>query len=80
MSEVEQNWFRRVLAGDGDVSHIYGDVAEDGELVPLDDASWENDLAIWHAQCAASRPAAATRGLDVTGLRHGQPCSLRFGW
>ncbi len=43
MAEVEQNWFRRVLAGDADASYIYGDI-EDGELVPLDDASWEDDM------------------------------------
>ncbi len=77
MAEVERNWFRRVLAGDADASYIYPDF-EDSELIPLDDASWEDDLEIWHAECAASRQATATRGLDDTGLRHGQPCSLRW--
>ena len=77
MAEVERNWFRRVLTGDGDASYIYPDF-EDSELIPLDDASWEDDLAIWHAECAAGRQATATRGLDDTGLRHGQPCSLRW--
>jgi len=77
MAEAEQNWFRRVLACDADTSYIYGDL-EDGELFPLDDATWEDDLEIWQAECAASRKAAATRSLDDTGLRQGQPCSLRW--
>jgi hypothetical protein len=77
MAEVEQNWFRRVLAGDANAPYIYGGL-EDGELVPLDDANWEDDLAIWHAECEASRQAVATRSLDDTGLRNAQPCSLRW--
>ena len=77
MAEVERIWFRRVLAGAADASYIYPDF-EDSELIPLDDASWEDDLQIWHAECAASRQATAPRGLDDTGLPHGQPCSLRW--
>jgi len=77
MAEVERNWFSGVLAGDADVSYIYGDF-EDAELIPLEDASWEDDLKTWHDECAASRQATATRDLDDTGLRHGQPCSLRW--
>ena len=77
MAEVEQNWFRRVLGGDADTGYIYGDL-EDGELVPLDGASWEADLEIWHDECEASRQTAAIRSLDDTGIRHGQPCSLRW--
>ncbi|MGC6397163.1 MAG: DinB family protein [Ilumatobacteraceae bacterium] len=77
MAEVEQNWFRRVLAGDADADYIFGDV-EDGELIPLDGASWDDDLKIWQDECSASRQAAAIRDLDDTGLRNGQPCSLRW--
>ena len=77
MAEVERNWFRGVLAGDADAPYIFGDF-EDAEMVPLDDASWEEDLEIWQAECAVSRAEAATRGLDDTGLRQGQPCSLRW--
>ena len=51
---------------------------EDSELVPLDDADWESDVAVWRAQCDESRANAATHALDDTGLRHGEPCSLRW--
>jgi uncharacterized damage-inducible protein DinB len=79
MAEVEQNWFRRVLTRYADAPFIWFDTAiEDSELVPLDDADWDADLAAWHAECEHSRAAAATRDLDDTGIRHGQPCSLRW--
>ena len=61
----------------GKQAGIFGDV-EDGELIPLDGASWDDDLKIWQDECSASRQAAAIRDLDDTGLRNGQPCSLRW--
>jgi uncharacterized damage-inducible protein DinB len=79
MAEVERNWFRRVLLRDADAPPIWYDPAvPDSELVPLDEASWEADLAAWLAECEASRLAAAAHGLDDTGLRRGLPCSLRW--
>jgi uncharacterized damage-inducible protein DinB len=79
MAEVERNWFRRVLLRDSDAPYIWFDpVVDDSELVPLDDADWEADLASWQAECGASRKAAAPHELDDTGLRHGKPCSLRW--
>jgi hypothetical protein len=79
MGEVERNWFRRVLLEDPAAPPIWFDPAiEDSELVPLDDADWEADLATWQAECDASRAAAADHELDDTGLRHGEPCSLRW--
>ena len=56
----------------------YDPAVEDSELVPLDDADWSSDLAAWNAECAASRAAASARSLDDTGLRFGEPCSLRW--
>ena len=79
MAEVERNWFRRVLTGDTDAPFIWFDTAiDDSELVPLDDADWDADLAAWHAECEHSRAAAAASDLDDTGIRHGEPCSLRW--
>lgn len=79
MAEVERNWFRRVLTRDSDAPFIWFDPAiDDSELVPLDDADWETDLAAWLAECEHSRAAAAARDLDDTGIRRGQPCSLRW--
>ena len=78
MAEVERNWFRRVLGGE-DIGHIWADPAvEDSELVPLDGADWEGDLAAWQSECETARAAASDRGLDDTGMRRGQPCSLRW--
>ena len=79
MAEVERNWFRRVLTSEPATPPIWYDPAiEDSELVPLDDADWEADLAAWHAECDHSRAAAAVRDLDDTGIRRGEPCSLRW--
>jgi uncharacterized damage-inducible protein DinB len=79
MGEVERSWFTRTLLRAPDTPPIWYDPAiEDSELVPLDDADWETDAATWNAECDASRTAAAAHELDDTGLRHGEPCSLRW--
>jgi uncharacterized damage-inducible protein DinB len=79
MGEVERSWFRRALLAEPDAPPIWYDPAiEDSELVPLDDADWESDLATWLEECERSRVAAAGRSLDDTGLRQGEPVSLRW--
>jgi uncharacterized damage-inducible protein DinB len=79
LAEVERSWFRRVLLGDRLAPPIWADPAvEDSELVPVDDADWEGDLSAWQVECNASRAAAGAHELDDTGLRHGEPCSLRW--
>jgi uncharacterized damage-inducible protein DinB len=79
MAEVERNWFRRVLLREPDAPPIWYDPAvEDSELVPLDDADWDDDRAAWQDECDESRAAAAGHELDDTGVRHGEPCSLRW--
>ncbi|GAC1535219.1 MAG: hypothetical protein NVS3B1_29670 [Marmoricola sp.] len=44
----------------------------------MTDPRAEADLAAWQHECEASRQAAASRSLDDTGVRRGQPCSLRW--
>jgi uncharacterized damage-inducible protein DinB len=79
MTEVERIWFTRVLLRDRDAPMIWSDPkVDDSEMVPLDDAVWEQDLATWLRKCDDSRAAAAAHTLDDVGLRHGQPCSLRW--
>ena len=80
MAEVERNWFQRVLAEDATATPIWFDPAvdDDRELVPLDDADWATDLAVWHAECETSRRIAAGHQLDDVGVRRGEPCSLRW--
>ena len=79
MGEVERGWFRRTLLCEPLAPTIWRDPGvEDSELVPLDGADWEADLAAWQAECTQSRTAAAAHQLDDTGLRDLQPCSLRW--
>jgi uncharacterized damage-inducible protein DinB len=79
MAEVERNWFRRVLLKEPELPFIWFDTAiDDSELHPLDDADWEADLLAWKAECEAARQAAAGKSLEETGIRRGQPCSLRW--
>jgi len=79
MAEVERGWFQRVLGRDPAIPHIWADPAiEDSELTPLDAADWEADLDAWQTECDASRRTAAAQELDDTGLRRGQPVSLRW--
>jgi uncharacterized damage-inducible protein DinB len=79
-AEVERGWFRRCLLREADLPFIYctSQDYDDQDLAPLDDANWEADLAIWKAECEASRQAAASHRLDDTGLRRGQAVSLRW--
>ena len=79
MTEVERNWFHRTLLREPETPPIWYDPAvEDSELVPLDDADWEADVATWQAECEHSRTAAAGRDLDDTGVRRGEEVSLRW--
>jgi uncharacterized damage-inducible protein DinB len=81
MAEVERGWFRTVIEGDDGSGYRWAneDEEDDCELVPLDDADFDADLAAWQEDCAYSRAVAAARSLDDTGrTRSGQPCSLRW--
>ena len=79
MAEVEQNWFVRVLLARPETPSLFAiDGVDDSELVPLDGADFDSDLGVWHATCEAARANAASRQLDDTGTRRGEPCSLRW--
>jgi uncharacterized damage-inducible protein DinB len=79
MAEVERNWFRRTLLREPETPPIWYDPAvEDSELVPLDNADWEADVAVWEAECEHSRAAAARHHLDDNGVRRGEEVSLRW--
>jgi uncharacterized damage-inducible protein DinB len=81
MAEVERSWFRRVLQREPDAPYIWFDpiIDEDSDMLPLDEAIWEDDLAMWQAECEESRRASASRKLDDAGVtRSGKSCSLRW--
>jgi uncharacterized damage-inducible protein DinB len=78
MAEVERSWFQRVLLSAPDTPPIYGK-EEDIELVPLDDADFDADLATFRAECERSRQIAAGRDLSDSGRRRdGQEVTLRW--
>jgi uncharacterized damage-inducible protein DinB len=78
LAEVERGWFRRTLLDDATAPYLWSNGVDDRELVPLDDADWDADLAVWQTECEASRAAAGPLGLDHTGHRRGEPVSLRW--
>jgi uncharacterized damage-inducible protein DinB len=80
MAEVERGWFRRALLDDPDAPDVWASssAVEDGELVHLDNADWNEDVVTWQDECEASRRSAAPLALDDTGTREGEPCSLRW--
>jgi uncharacterized damage-inducible protein DinB len=78
MAEVERNWFQRVLRGEKEAFLWVDPRVDDSELVPLDDAEWSEDCAVWQAECDRSREVAAVHGLDDSGMRRGAPYSLRW--
>ncbi len=73
LAETERNWFQRVLLRDLDRPPIWAA----GALVPLDEASWSDDLDVWRAACDASRRAAESRSLDDYGFWRDKQVSLR---
>ena len=79
MAEVERNWFRRVLLRDASAPWIYSkDGFDDSELFPLDDADWETDLAILPRRVRRQPPGRGRTSVADTGLRRGEPVSLRW--
>jgi uncharacterized damage-inducible protein DinB len=78
MAEVERIWFRKALAEE-DVGYLWiTEENRDAEIAPLEGADWDADLAMWQAECEASRAVAAARSLEDTGSGRSEPCSLRW--
>lgn len=79
-AEVERNWFQRVLRRKDIQGIYYSDDDPDGvEFDNLESASFEDDLAVFHEACEeARRVTDAAESLDVTGVRRGEPVSLRW--
>jgi len=79
MAEVERGWFTEVLLSEPDAPLIFYDPAvEDSSFVPLDDADWAADLAVWQAECETSRRNAACKELSFAGEHRGKAVSLRW--
>lgn len=80
LSEVERNWFRRVLAGER-VDAIYPTATDgghdDGFTVDAD-ATLAEALELWRAEIAAGRANSAARDLGHTSPFRGREVSLRW--
>ena len=81
LAEVERNWFRRVLAGEG-APPIYDPGADpdgpDGGFDLAENATLNAALATWHEEIARARDLCAARALTDTGRFMGQDVSLRW--
>ena len=81
MSEVERNWFRRVLDGADAGPLYYSDPDDpDGDFDNVDAADVAEAFTTWQAECANARAlVAAATSLDATGsTRRGEAVSLRW--
>jgi uncharacterized damage-inducible protein DinB len=78
MTEVERNWFSRVLAQQDAPPLYYDDADEDGDFTRIADADVAGDHARFLTTCDASRAIAGRHDLDDTGTRRGEPVSLRW--
>ncbi|GAA2480085.1 DinB family protein [Streptomyces thermolineatus] len=78
MADVERNWFRRVLGGEDASPLFWNDEHPDGDFDLVDDAEADEAFATWSAECERAREIAAKHSLDDTGLRRGEPVSLRW--
>jgi uncharacterized damage-inducible protein DinB len=78
MAEVERSWFRRTLLDEPELPRIWRRPDDDDSDFDVNAAVWADDVAAWHAECEASRRAAAGLALDHTGHRRGERVSLRW--
>jgi uncharacterized damage-inducible protein DinB len=78
MADVEQNWFRRVLSREDVPGIFWSPENVDGDFDDVDTASTEEAFTAWRRECDNARAVAARMQLDDTGLRYGNPCSLRW--
>jgi uncharacterized damage-inducible protein DinB len=78
MAETERNWFGRILLRDQAIPRIWHDAAgTDHSFLPVENANWEADFAVWRSECRASSAAASRYGLDYTGEWRGKQISLK---
>jgi len=79
MADVERNWFRRVLGGEDAPPLYWSDDDPDGDFDNVDTAEVAAGFAAWRSECDRARQAAAAAAsLEATGLRRGEPVSLRW--
>jgi len=81
MTEVERNWFRRVLVAEDAGPVYYTEANRDGDFDDVDDADVASDLAMFREEVEHCRRITAEHpDLDTIGkgARHGREFSLRW--
>jgi len=81
MTEVERNWFRRVLL-DEDISPLYySEVNEDGDFDDVDSADPAADFAVFRAELDTCRQIAAQHpDLDALARRKRRDQDVSLRW
>lgn len=77
MTDVERNWFRRVLSAEDAPPLYWSTEAPDGDF-EVADADPQESMAAWRAEITLAREAAAGRTLDDTASRRDETFSLRW--
>jgi uncharacterized damage-inducible protein DinB len=73
MAEVERNWFRRLLAGEGDDTAgpiYYSDASPDGDFDNTDPSAVDADMNAWGRECDQADLVVA--GLELDETRHSE--------
>jgi uncharacterized damage-inducible protein DinB len=82
MTEVERNWFLRVLAGETAPPLYYSDDDPDGDFDTIDPSKFDDEMAMFYETVERSREAEAAVGsLDENGAVEREdrgPVSLRW--
>ena len=69
MAEVERNWFRRLLAGEGDDTTgpiYYSDASPDGDFDDIDPTTVDEAMTTWRAECDRADAIVVDLDLDAT--------------
>lgn len=81
MTEVERNWFRRVLLDEDVAPQYWSDDNPDGDFDDVDTADPGADFATFRAEIEAARGAVEGRDLDSTFVdRHGRTLNVRWAF
>jgi uncharacterized damage-inducible protein DinB len=81
LTETERNWFGRIVGNEPDLARIWlSSAGENRPLYPLDDASWEEDLALYLEQCEHSRQVVASRTFDDYGTWRDKKITMRSAY
>ncbi len=81
MTEVERNWFQRVLVGDDAPPLYYDETNEDGDFDDVDTADVALDVDRFHEACERARAIElAAPSLDGMAVNPGRRAAVSLRW